>query len=62
MSVFQFAENVARKMVFDLGMAWYRLAGVGSRILVPIVSSAVPDEDASRGFDFPDEFSPLHAS
>jgi hypothetical protein len=60
-SVFQFAENVADEMVFDLAVTRNRLTGTGARILIPIVPAAVADEDASVLFDLPDEINPFHA-
>jgi len=49
-------------MVFDLCMSWDRLACVSSRILIPVMFSAMPDKDATHAFDFSDEFFALHAN
>lgn len=61
-SVFQFPNDVAGEMVFDLGMARNRLTGMGSRILIPIVSAAMPNEHTSHALDLSHEFPALHAS
>jgi hypothetical protein len=60
-SVFQFPENVARKMILDLSVPRDGLTRTGSWVLVPVVPAAVPHEDASGLFDLPDEVDPFHA-
>ena len=60
MSVFQFPKDVAGEMVFDLGMARDRLTGMGSRILIPVVSAAVTNQNTSVIFNFIDQIVPFH--
>jgi len=61
-SIFQFLENVASEMLFDLAMARNRLAGAGLRILIPIVPAARPNEHAPIMLNLADEVASFHAS
>jgi hypothetical protein len=48
-------------MLFDLAVAGDRLTSPGSRILIPIMPAAMPEEDTSILLNLPDEFEPFHA-
>ena len=60
-SVFQFLENVAGEMLFDLSVARNRLTGTGLRVLLPVVPAAGPNEDTPVLLNLPDEVAPFHA-
>lgn len=51
-----------RQGLFDLPMAWNGLADPGSRVLIPIVPSAVPDEDAAALLDLANEIAAFHGT
>jgi len=53
-SVFHLPENVASKMIFDFTVSWNWLTSSSSRVLIPIMSPAVSDEDRTALFKLPD--------
>ena len=61
LSVYEFPEDVLGEMVSDLTMAGHRLTGSASGVLIPIVTTAVSDEDAPVLLDLADQINPLHA-
>lgn len=60
-SVFEFFEDVSGEVVFDLTMASHRLAGTGSWVLIPIVTTTVSDENTSVLLDLANQVNSLHA-
>jgi hypothetical protein len=60
-SVFEFLKDVSGEVVFDLAMAGNGLAGTGLRVLIPIMTPAVPDENASILLDLANQLDSLHA-
>jgi len=60
-SVFEFLKDVSGEVVFDLAMAGNGLAGTGPRVLIPIMTPAVPDENASILLDLANQLDSLHA-
>jgi len=50
-SVFEFSQDVSGEMVLDLAMPGNWLARTGPGVLIPIMTSAVPDEDTSALLD-----------
>lgn len=46
--------------LIDLPMTWNRLGDASLRVLIPVVFSAMPDEQASGALQFLDEIDPLH--
>jgi hypothetical protein len=60
-STFQFPQNVASEMLFDLPVSRDRLAGAGIWILIPIMASAMPQQDAALFFQLSNQFVALHA-
>ena len=54
-------EDVLGEMVFDLTMARQRLTGASPGVLVPIVTTAVSDENASALLDLANQIDSLHA-
>jgi hypothetical protein len=61
-SVFQFPQNMPSEMILDFGMARDGLTGMSSRILIPVVTSAMSNEQASHRLDFSQKFFTFHAS
>ena len=61
-SVLQLPDNVPGKMVFNFSVSGNRLAGARARILIPIVTATVADENAPRLFQLTDEINPFHAN
>ena len=51
-----------REMFLDLAVSWHGLRDFCRRILLPIMSAAVADEDATENFDLLDEVAVLHAT
>jgi|GEM_PF-5922292 len=50
------------KMILDLPVSWNWLTGTRSGILIPIMPSAVADENATGLFKLADEIDPFHAN
>ena len=61
-SVLEFSKDVSSEVIFDFPMASDRLAGTCSGILVPIVTTTVPDENTSAFLDLANQVNALHAS
>jgi hypothetical protein len=59
-SIAQLPENVAGKLLLDLAVPGNRLTCACSRVLVPIVPAAMPQDDASGLLDLPNEVDPFH--
>ena len=60
MSILEFSEDMAGEMVFDLTMAGHGLADSGARVLIPIMTSSVPDQHTSVFLDPANEIDSLH--
>jgi len=60
-SVFQFAKDMASEMILDFAVAGDRLTCAGPGVLVPVMSSAVADEDTAILFKPADKFLAFHA-
>jgi hypothetical protein len=58
-SVFEHLEDVLGQRLFDFSMAWDRLADTRSRVLIPIVPSTMPNQDAAVLLDLTDEVARL---
>jgi len=58
--VAQLLDDRAGDVFLDLAMTRNRLAHFRSRILIPIVLAAVPDEDTTHSRQLLDEFDALH--
>ncbi len=58
----QHLQDVASEKFVDLGVTRDRLTNFRHGILVPIMSSAMPDEDRPGLLDLTDQIAPLHAS
>ena len=50
------------EVVLDLAMAGYRLGRSCSRILIPIMSTAMTNKNAAELLDLADQLSSLHAT
>jgi hypothetical protein len=60
-SVLEFLKNVFCQVILDLPVTRNWLKDAGTRILVPIVQSAVPDENTPEPLNLPDQIKPFHA-
>lgn len=61
-SVFELSQDVSGEVILYLAMAGDRLTCAGSGILIPIMTTAVPNKNASVLFDLTDQVNALHAS
>ena len=61
MSVGKLPEDVLGEVVSDLTMTRHRLTNSGPGVPTPIVTTTVPDEDATALLDLADQIDPLHA-
>ena len=50
------------EVFLDLAVSWHGLRDFCRRILIPIMSAAVANEDATENFDLLDEVAVLHAT
>ena len=60
-SVFEFLEDVSGEMILDFAVASNWLTGASSWILIPIMTTTVPDENTSVFLNLADEVNSLHA-
>lgn len=60
-SVFEFLEDVSGEVVLDLTMASNGLTGASSWILIPIVTTTVPDKNTPVFLHLANQVNPLHA-
>lgn len=60
--VFQFPDDVPGKMVLDFPVSWNGLTGTRAGILIPIMPTAVSDENATALLELADEVNPFHAN
>ena len=58
---FQFPDDMPGKMILDFPVSWNGLTGTRAGILIPIMPSAVADENATGLLKLPDEINPVHA-
>ena len=61
MSVFEFPEDVSGEKIFDLTVAGDGLTGASFWVLIPVVTTAVPDKNASILLDLVNQVDSLHA-
>lgn len=62
MSVFEHPKDVLGQGFFDFCMTWDRLTDTCSRVLIPVVASAVSNEDAAVLLDLGNEIATLHGT
>ncbi len=58
----QLLDDMPGQMLFDFIVAGYGLADLCLRILIPIMTPAMPDENRPEFFNFSDKITPLHAN
>ena len=58
--ILEHLENVLGQRLFDFLMAWDRLADTRGRVLIPIVSSTVSNEDAALLLNLTNEVATFH--
>ena len=58
----QHFDNVFRQGIFDFAVPGNGLARLGRRVMIPVVISAMADEQAAHCLDGPDQCGALHAT
>ena len=61
-SVFHFSDNMTGEMFVDFPMSRDGLTNAGSGILIPVMSSSMPQENAAILFKLPDKIIAFHAN
>jgi hypothetical protein len=61
-SGFHFPDDMPGKMILDFPVSWNWLTGTRAGILIPIMPSAVADENATALLELADEVNPFHAN
>lgn len=56
----QHLQDTLGEVFIDLGVPRYRLGNIRDGIVIPIVLSAVANQQAATGFDLPNEVFALH--
>lgn len=62
LGVGQHFQDAFRKVLVDLGVPRNRLRNLRGGVVIPVVLSAVADQQAADSFELPDEVLPLHRS
>jgi hypothetical protein len=55
-------QDMPPEMFLDLAVSWHGLRDLCRRILIPIMSAAMANEDTTQIFDLLDQIAVLHAT